>query len=614
MSEPEGPPRKKQRKIGSRSCDGCKVRKVKCTEIPPCVRCRTIGIECTFLKAQSTRGPRTLRAKTLQQIQEAQQTTSQQDTPLLSRSNDGHTHHQGPDGGTEPGRQEGQPISVESLVLRLCIYRLRLFPVWPIMAVEEVIAALHRDSHDVETFALALAVGAATMAQLKLDRFKDQGVSDDCTAGLLEAECQRIRVQLNSETANLNRLRTSFFLHIYHENLDPGGTKSLLYLREAITLAQIMGLDRARTYAMLNPAEDRLRRRILWLLFVTERGVAALHKLPIILGPADKLPPLNSSESEDEAHILPAFKKLVHLFWIFDQSGAFEILQDAAEDGNMDISTSTATGTSEKLRQEVLATLQRRLAAAPLDLSNATTDIQKADIWVTRQWMQILIWRATWRATLGHWRTSSDSSSSVPDSGPVQIAQEFLTYISRIPSAALEAHGPAIELKVYEIASAVADTLTSHSGSFIGSGLPASVLNRLQQILATSRGGNSSLLGLLTARIAHMGLMAAAPLPSLLGVYDITAGFDMTGHTHVVEEITDEDGDQEQDWAGQHSATRISPPLSPWLSLVTAAADLEHQQGLGTDSFAGDMSSAEELEGRGQGSVGNGMMDWFGLS
>jgi hypothetical protein len=68
-------PKAKKRKIGSRSCDACKIRKVRCTEGSPCERCTAIGIECTFNKTQSTRGPRSLRAKTIQQIREAQQQT-----------------------------------------------------------------------------------------------------------------------------------------------------------------------------------------------------------------------------------------------------------------------------------------------------------------------------------------------------------------------------------------------------------------------------------------------------------------------------------------------------------------------------------------------------------
>ncbi|KAK4225998.1 major facilitator superfamily domain-containing protein [Podospora fimiseda] len=414
-----------QRRIGSRSCDACRIRKVKCTEAAPCQRCIATGIDCTFNKTQAQRGPRSLRAKTLEEIRNVQ----------------------------SPRR-----IPVESLVVRLCIYRLRLYPVWPIVAVEEVITALNGGQHG-ETRMLAAALGAATMAQLKLDRFKDSGINDNLTAADFRDECQRIRETPDGASANIDRLQTSFFLHIYHENQLPGGTESLMYLREAITLAQILGLHRPSSYLALSPTEDRLRRRILWLLFVTERGVALLYRLPIVLRSAEKLPPLDI----DWDDILPAFKKLVNLFWIFDQSRAFDILQDATDD--------TAPS------PETLKALQRRLREVA-ETGNESNDIQKADICITRQWMQILIWRAM--LGNGHW-----------GDGPVQIAQDLLDEISRLPNTALEAHGPGIEFKIYEIASAVADSLN------LANSRPSDILVRLQRFLA----GNTNLLGRLAARM-----------------------------------------------------------------------------------------------------------------
>lgn len=70
---------------------------------------------------------------------------------------------------------------------------------------------------------------------------------------------------------NLSNVRTSFFLHVYYENQQSGGSESLLYLREAISLAQMMNLHRESSYANLLLEEQQIRRRVLWLLFVTER-------------------------------------------------------------------------------------------------------------------------------------------------------------------------------------------------------------------------------------------------------------------------------------------------------------------------------------------------------
>lgn len=60
------------RKVLKRACDGCKIRKIKCSEVAPCNGCVAVGIECTFKKRQDRRGPRSLRAKTIQIIAQTQ--------------------------------------------------------------------------------------------------------------------------------------------------------------------------------------------------------------------------------------------------------------------------------------------------------------------------------------------------------------------------------------------------------------------------------------------------------------------------------------------------------------------------------------------------------------
>lgn len=149
-----------------------------------------------------------------------------------------------------------------------------MFPVWPIVKVEDTVASLQRDEEgtDLETYALATAVAAATMAQLRLGDGSSEGST--VMAAEMEAECQRARTLFNyRQRVSLNNVRTSFFLHVYHEDQQTGGNESLLYLREAISMAQMMYLHREGSYASLTAEEQQLRRRILWLLFVTERYV-----------------------------------------------------------------------------------------------------------------------------------------------------------------------------------------------------------------------------------------------------------------------------------------------------------------------------------------------------
>ncbi|KAI8174855.1 putative sucrose utilization protein SUC1 [Colletotrichum sp. SAR 10_75] len=571
------------RKIGKRACDACKIRKIKCTEVPPCHGCVAIGTACTFNKVPATRGPRNLRAKTIRQIAQAQQQESSGPGPgpapasagdgtgSTSPSRSPSSSEEGSsDGGNSTGsqrvvRQDAaiaaavQPprTPIPSLVLRLCVYRLRLFPVWPIIAVEEIMASLHRDADDLESYVLANAVGAATISQLKLSTTDS---NDPATAGSMEAECQRSRMALQEREGgppmNLNWLRTSFFLHVYHENQQPGGAKSLLYLREAITLAQIMGLHKESS------------------------GVAMLHKLPVVLKSNIRFPSLDGSGvGEDEGHILPAFKKLANLFWIFDQSGAFDILQNSDEE---DAIWSMADGLQTASRA-CLDVVQRKLQEIPLD-ADASSDVQRADIVVTRQWMQAVLWKVT----MNHGRAwSSSSNQNVTSlSHPIQIAKEFLQLISQLPSTAIEAHGPGIEFKIYEIASAVTDAVANNfrlpRASTDG---PRDILLQLQRVLASCRGGNKALLEMLCARIAEVQdgplmIMNRNPSPR-------------------VQEVDDEHWREERS-AGSNGSPSMFTPID---GVSDAAAASAYAQAQAQASFMAMLDKDNSIQGLGNGTA-----------
>lgn len=82
------------------------------------------------------------------------------------------------------------------------------------------------------------------------------------------------------------------------------------------------------------------------------RGVALLHKLPIVLKPNILFPWFGGAD--DQAEVLPAFLKLVHLFWVFDQSGIFEILRNADTDSDIPSMASVAQSCLELLQQRLL--------------------------------------------------------------------------------------------------------------------------------------------------------------------------------------------------------------------------------------------------------------------
>jgi hypothetical protein len=154
--------------------------------------------------------------------------------------------------------------------------------------------------------------------------------------------------------------------------------------------------------------------------------VGILYKLPVILKPNVLFPTM---DGDDETQILPAFQKLVNLFWVFDQSRVFEILEDT----NAEIFD---TSDMELARRNCLYSLHQKLKEASLDW-DSSNDVQRADICVTRQWMRAILWKAS----KNYERLNSRSQIASLDH-PIQIARDLLGAISHLPNTALEAHGP----------------------------------------------------------------------------------------------------------------------------------------------------------------------------
>lgn len=246
-------PKTSRTRLARRACDSCKIRKIKCSEIPPCDGCTASGIECTFTTQQAIRGPKGLREKTKEKIVQTKRATAPSTT-----SSSGHSD------------VEAAPQVTDILD----IYAARLYPLWPIVDATELRDALVSGSvlPGSSSQRLADAVALATVAQLKLAT-DWKGDAQVCRRKDSPGDGDAVF------TNPLDDLRISFFLHVYYENLEGGGTNALLYLREAITHAQILRLEHEATYATLSEAEQQLYRRVFWLLFVTERYLLAFRRI-----------------------------------------------------------------------------------------------------------------------------------------------------------------------------------------------------------------------------------------------------------------------------------------------------------------------------------------------
>ncbi|KAL4868379.1 hypothetical protein BDV12DRAFT_197254 [Aspergillus spectabilis] len=485
--------------LTKKACDACKVRKVRCGGGNPCRPCLNARIQCSYNRVQQTRGPQKLRAATRHLIEQNQRNESHHATN--SARNEDPPERYGPTPrdllASTILTQFAIRLPTSVIASLLYIYHVRMYAVWPVVHVDNLISALQQSSEGCcsETRALATAVAAATMAQLRLDK---TCVADrSTTADALAAECLESRRSFDYRSkVNLNTIRTAFFLHVYYENQHPGGSESILYLREAITLAQMMYLHREASYAGLALEEQQIRRRVLWLLFVTERGVCILHKLPVVLNTDTAMPEI---DADDEPQVLPAFLKLLALFKIFEQTRMFDIVEDSH------LGLKSPLGSSSTTDSTFHEILHDKFRDSPGALERVS-DVQRADLCVTRHWMRILTWKAL---SHHHMRGSHSSQLQVSPVFPLTVARDLVNVVCRLPQTALLAHGLGMQLKLHEIANSLADAVTNmamlpEAPTWDRENRPSSILARLHSILSAFRnGGNTTLVELLYQKMAH---------------------------------------------------------------------------------------------------------------
>lgn len=171
-------------------------------------------------------------------------------------------------------------LSTTVLLAHLSIYIEYIYPIVPIISGDQLIQDAQRPK-DTSThrYAFLSALCAATHFQLHFDVINDPistSPSHDRTllvsAEEILAEAVRARNECDNiyEPVTTESLLTSFFLFAAYGNLDHHD-QAWLHLNQAISTAIALGFHQEATFAACGKEETEKRRRVFWLLFVTER-------------------------------------------------------------------------------------------------------------------------------------------------------------------------------------------------------------------------------------------------------------------------------------------------------------------------------------------------------
>ena len=414
----------------NRACDPCAARKSRCDRQFPCQRCKTLSITCVTVRRHSKSGPKGpwARKKLLARALEGRRQGPGRDTGGLSTPND------------EPAtvnvpsllRQRLHTTSIIPITLirrYLDVYQQELYPIWPVVNTDGLLLRLE-DSNDAEAYSLATSLCAVTMAQLNVLPEGSSGLLVvDSSKMALESERARHAIDYQ-ERPSISILLSSFFLHIAVANQGQIN-KATLLLREAITFAQLLGLDKVEHYLILCNQDAQLQLRIAWLLFITERyadhgrfselsllkyydrGHTTRFELPRILQLDSALPEL---EIDENPAILSAFVGMCNLF------RDFGVAMDSVRLGQT---------------EEFYVAMHMRLRET-LELPQHCSNLQRADFFITQQWMRVVLWKKSlFYVELKINPADEGLSLSLPDS----IARRVVSCLNTFPMPIIEAHG-----------------------------------------------------------------------------------------------------------------------------------------------------------------------------
>lgn len=485
---------KKRGKYG-RPCDMCAARRIRCVfqeGSHQCVGCQSHHAECTNNRIRRKLGPKAPRRTRFIEEMLFQQHFQPRLFDQLPNDTDGSTSS-----GSQHFAQEPQldtrlddllncfehsllkcaaNIPLDMLLPYLQVYQTWFYGYWPVLSVADLMLTMNSNStmdnqvqyielteKNAMAYALSCSVCAAIATQLSFVTSKDKmiNIQNGLPLQVYADEAKRIRNTFDySDNPTLVSLLSSFFLYAHYVNHKGRAQQAIIYLREAISMCQILGFHEPTAYVDKSAAEIHRWKKIYYMLLVTERFMCFEDGMPVILESCIEFPQL---ENEEYPSLLVGFTELVKVFSVPDKKFFGEINQKS---GHMKVDLLSdylqTHGINEKRRwiQEVQSKLGH-----PLNPVIKISDSQKLNIILSQSWIQAIAWHIT--SENGLLRQLDDTSDCFSVEFPLKIAHDFLSATRNLPLFAFEANGPGICVKLLEIANALTFAIHKSSKKYV---------------------------------------------------------------------------------------------------------------------------------------------------
>ncbi|CUM64698.1 uncharacterized protein PRCAT00002307001 [Priceomyces carsonii] len=418
-----------------RPCDACAIRKVKCDLANPCSRCIQHDIECSNSRVRRKCGPKKIHEKTRRAIQQTNRFDS-----IIKAKPDGNYCY----------------IPLEKIIPFLQVYQVWFYSIWPLTSANTLISkicsatidsTIKLDENNASEIAFAISLCAAIRQQLNLLSRKrpEMEYPEDISAVRFAEEVLRIRLLYEYRlNPNVNTLLTLFFMHAYYANTKGQHITSAFYLREAVSLVQILGLNKTRNYSGRTVAEAHVLQKVYYNVLIAERYHCIENGSSALLDSTIPFPYLRNEENPEK---IAGFLELTKIFSIPSKSFLDDLISDWDNSGDLE-RPNYELSASKNVVPTTMIGIQKRLAnIIPFPL---TTDTDKLDLILSKSWMMALAWRLSYDS--GILSYSAPQQPCFKMDFPFQIIQWFLADTKDLDTIAFECNRKGAQFKMLQIA------------------------------------------------------------------------------------------------------------------------------------------------------------------
>jgi len=496
---------KKAQKI-RQACDCCHARKIRCDGEKPCKNCQITELQCTYLAIPKKKGPNgrriakdvkpvpIQRPRIFEHASNGPPATTREQQPIDTASRGTETNdfslfnilnptpnvlspESGPTVASSSTDDNASTFRASPLLsadlVKTCLdaFFTHKYPIMPVLDKDITYAMIPHLNEMPEQYGMVAALCALIVFQPEIIDAPQLGSPWPSSQDLINEAVRARGFCDHIEKPSLTSIHTAFFLYAALFCLGKDNS-AWFYIRESMTMLQILRLHEEGTYQGLDSEYSKFCRRSFWLLFITERGYALQRHRPLTLQLTIALPTVDPGP---EATILSGFLDLVSLFQHFDES--FMTLW------NMSGSDSSP---------QALIQLQEILKTAIPDGSDRT-EIQQADLRVSRQWLRTLVWQL---CVSKGFLSSQSSDESMSFQYPISIARDVVQVARSLPVKAFEANGVGLLEKVFDIGCSLSDVLLLNPDAVNSSSMeigPRDYLLEMVRLLGTTPGGDKYL-------------------------------------------------------------------------------------------------------------------------